>query len=54
MAKREEDLEFISINHDDEDFKMNQTFKVIPTEGAYDSVIGSSFFKASKVNCFFF
>jgi len=47
--KNAEELEFISINREDEESTMNQTYNVVQGE-SYDSVIGSSFFKASKVN----
>ena len=47
--KEDNDLQFISVNHDDDDFRMNQTYTVAQSESTYDSVIGSSIFKASKV-----
>ncbi len=49
-SNKDLDLQFISINHDDDDFRMNKTYVVEPSESTYDNVIGSSFFKASKVN----
>eukprot|EP01041_Mallomonas_annulata_P008080 gene8080-16578_t len=47
-GKGDDELQFISVNRDDDDFRMNQTYTVAPSESAYDNMIGSSFFKASK------
>lgn len=47
---KEEELEFISVNHDEDDGAMNNAFAdPNATEGGGDSVIGSWMFKQSKV-----
>mmetsp|Transcript_24549 Transcript_24549/g.24792 ORF Transcript_24549/g.24792 Transcript_24549/m.24792 type:complete len:241 (-) Transcript_24549:152-874(-) len=48
MSKADGDLEFISVNRDEDDFRMNQAYTVTSDESGYDSVVGGSFFKASK------
>ena len=51
MKKREEELEFISVGAEEEDFNMNQQYASSNNEsvGGYDSVIGNWVLKQSKV-----
>lgn len=53
MSNNDDGLQFISVNRDDDDFKMTKTYAVDSNVGdgnnnTYDYVIGNSFLKASK------